>query len=142
MSEIQYVGLIVTSIMSVMLFWKMICVEEIEKSLQSFFLTVGHALFTLLKMVGFFSGIIWSILIITYLYTKYWTRKKVSAKEWMNCVSVYGICTLIALGFLYKNLDDEKVVGLYVGLSVLSGIITMALISDSNDRNRNSIWED
>lgn len=45
MSEIQYVGLIVTSIMSVMLFWKMICVEEIEKSFQSFFLTVGHALF-------------------------------------------------------------------------------------------------
>lgn len=141
MSEIQYVGLIVISIMSVMLFWRMICIEEIEKSLQSFFLTVGHTLFTLLKMVGFFSGIIWSILIITYLYTKSWSRKKVSAKEWMNCVSVYGICTLIALGFLYKNLDIEKVVGWYVGLSVLSGILTLlAGISDSHDGN--SIWED
>lgn len=141
-SEIQYVGLIVTSIMSVMLFWRMICIEEIEKSLQSFFLAVGHALFTLLKMVGFFSGIIWSALIILYLYIKSWSRKKVSGKEWMNCVSVYGVCTLVAFGAFYKYLDAQKVIenviGWYVGLSILSGITSAAIVFDNNS----DVWED
>ena len=137
MNELQLAGLIVVSTMSVLLFWRMICIEQIEKSLQLFFISLFETLWTLFEMVGFYFGLGWSALIFCYLYTMSGFHHKTSFDEWTKCVEVSGILSLIAF-FSSLPFLRQDVVGWIVGLYSVATIISVAIYCNTEY----SVWED
>jgi uncharacterized protein YacL len=145
MNQFQYAGLIVVSIMSILLFWKMICIEVIEKSLQNFFMAIGISLWTLFEMIGFVCGMGWSTLIIIYLYTMSGFNHKVSFTKWAICVKVSGVLTLTGFscsqGFFPEMINGitkcaliQTLFFVYLAATVF-GIIVYCASEDS-------IWEE
>lgn len=137
MNELQLAGLIVVSIMSVLLFWRMICIEQIEKSLQLFFISLFEILWTLFEMVGFYFGLGWSALILFYLYTMSGFYHKVSFDEWSKCVEVSGILSLIVF-FSSLSFLRQDAVGWIIGIYSIATIISIVIYCNTE----NSIWED
>lgn len=91
---IQFAGLIVTSIMLILLFWKLIQKEQIETMLVQFVVMVANTLFTLLTMIGFFSGFCLCAPLLVFFYAR---SGSISRSEWLACVCVGGILIDIAV---------------------------------------------
>jgi hypothetical protein len=112
-------GLIVVSVMSVLLFWKIIQLEYIEK-----------AFITILSMIGFFCGLGCSLPIIIYLYIRY---ERISKSEWMTCVCISGIIALVGFSTIFFALQPKEVFAVsfivYCLLSVV-GLLSYVLSDD------------
>ncbi len=86
MNPTEITGLVVLGTMAVLLFWKAIQINHIEKSLLIFF-----------SMFGFLAGFGWASLILMFLYVQAGPgRRQVSYSEWRDCVSSGGVITIFA----------------------------------------------
>lgn len=120
-------GLIVLSFMTLILFWKLIQVNYVEK-----------AFLTILAMIGFFAGLGWSGPVMIFLYTKSSPKSTISKLEWMTCVCTLGILTLV--GFVGGLAFSPNKAPFQIGLFVYCVLAVIGSIAYCSSEERS--WED